>query len=323
MKENKDLIVSWVYAFSRQPQLTIHEQRLLLRVIEYAQASIIGYKLKDKPQIELGLWDVSLRLPKCAIFPSDMRHKEIIDTLHRLSERYMTFDNGDEWTKCNFIYSPSYKRNSGIVQFRVDNLLWDALTNFSKGYRRFELMSAFKLSSSYAIRMYLLLSGQTAPIQLKIDTLKQLLGIDADKYSRSDNFEMRVLQPSRQQLDEHCPYSFTFEKIRENAANKRSHVIGYRLFPIYLPQNRDSELEKRKLLSQISVAALPDEAWHYLAQIGFTNDEIKRNKATLLAASEQFDLVEFLSEIVGRARVAKNPKGYLVNSLKKALKEKG
>lgn len=320
MNENKDLIISWVYAFSRQPQLTIHEQRLLLRIVEYAQASIAGSKLKEKPHIELGLWDVLLRLPKKAIFTGDVRHQEVIDTLNRLSERYMTFDNGDEWVKCNFIYAPSYRRNSGVLQFRVDNLLWKVLTDFSRGYRRFELMSAFKLSSSYAIRMYLLLSGQTAPIQLKTDTLKQLLGIDAEKYTRSDNFEMRVLVPSQQQLNEHCPYSFTYEKVRE-ADNNRSPVIGYRFYPKYLPNNRDSELEQHRLLSQISLASIPDEALHYLRDFGFTEDEIRRNKPTLLAACELFDLTEFLCQVSGRARQAKNPKGYIVNAIKKAIKE--
>jgi hypothetical protein len=182
-------------------------------------------------------------------------------------------------------------------------------------------MCAFKLSSSYAIRMYLLLSGQTAPIQLKTATIKQILGINPDKYTRSDNFEMRVLVPSQQQLNEHCPYSFTFEKVRENADNNRSPVIGYRFFPVYLPSNRDAELEKRKLLSQISVAAIPDEALHYLHDLAFTEDEIKRNKPTLLAACELFDVVEFLSQVSGRARRAKNPKGYVINAIKKAIKE--
>ena len=326
--ENKDIIVSWLYCTAKQ-SLSLPEQRIVLRLIEHCHHFVAtGRLMKDNLcKIEHNLFDVIVCLHRTAVFERTTSFEEIKDTLIALSNKYLEIDNDEEWTKIDFITNPSYKKHSGILQFRVDNRFWDVLCDFSKGFRQLEIGTAMRLSSPYAIRMYMLMSGQKKPLYFSIEKLKNILGIAPDKYKykhgkhRIDHLEQRVLKPCQQQLYATCPYSFTYTKVRENDSYLRSPVIGIRLFPVYLPSNRDSELEKRKLLSQISVAALPDEALHYLQDLGFTREEIQRNKPTLLAAQEALDLVEFLSEIVGRARVAKNPKGYIINAIKRKIKE--
>ncbi|NAD31667.1 replication initiation protein, partial [Enterococcus hirae] len=44
--KNKDVVVSWVYTWSKQQDMSIHEQRIVLRILEACQAELKGVKLK-------------------------------------------------------------------------------------------------------------------------------------------------------------------------------------------------------------------------------------------------------------------------------------
>ncbi len=44
--ENKDMMVSWMYTWSRQQEMSIHEQRIILRILEYCQDEVKGMKIK-------------------------------------------------------------------------------------------------------------------------------------------------------------------------------------------------------------------------------------------------------------------------------------
>ena len=64
--KNKDVVVSWVYTWSKQQDMSIHEQRIVLRILEACQAELKGVKLKDyagtKRKFEHGLWDVDAQM---------------------------------------------------------------------------------------------------------------------------------------------------------------------------------------------------------------------------------------------------------------------
>ncbi len=38
--KNKDVVVSWVYTWSKQQDMSIHEQRIVLRILEACQAEL-------------------------------------------------------------------------------------------------------------------------------------------------------------------------------------------------------------------------------------------------------------------------------------------
>ena len=102
-------------------------------------------------------------------------------------------------------------------------------------------------------------------------------------------------------------------------------MIGFRFYPVYQPKFRDQELEKKELLIQIPGKALLDkEIYNYLtAQIGFTKEEVNRNKEILIEAQRTIpDLVYELSLLKGKSRDKKNPKGYIINALKGKVKDK-
>lgn len=255
--KNKDVVVSWVYTWSKQQDMSIHEQRIVLRILEACQAELKGVKLKDyagtKRKFEHGLWDVDAQMHVSDVIFSGRDYNEIIAALDSLAGRFFTYEDDEEWWKCGFISNPKYKKHTGIITFRVSNDLWDVFTKFAKGYREFELNKALALPTGYSLRFYMLMSGQVYPLDISLDNLKDRLGIPADKYKdkngkdRIDNFEERVLKPAKAALDESCPYTFNYVKVRENPNNKRSKVTGFRFYPVYQPQFRDEELEAERI----------------------------------------------------------------------------
>ncbi|KAB5164689.1 replication initiation protein, partial [Bacteroides thetaiotaomicron] len=191
-----------------------------------------------------------------------------------------TYEDDEEWWKCGFISNPKYKKHTGIITFRVSNDLWDVFTKFAKGYREFELNKALALPTGYSLRFYMLMSGQVYPLDISLDNLKERLGIPADKYKdkngkdRIDNFEERVLKPAKAALDESCPYTFNYVKVRENPNNKRSKVTGFRFYPVYQPQFRDEELEVKELQAKVTARhQIDSHVYEYLRySCGFTSE---------------------------------------------------
>ena len=38
--KNKDIVVSWIYTWSKQQEMSINEQRVLLRILEFCQTEL-------------------------------------------------------------------------------------------------------------------------------------------------------------------------------------------------------------------------------------------------------------------------------------------
>ena len=83
--KNKDVVVSWVYTWSKQQDMSIHEQRIVLRILEACQAELKGVKLKDyagtKRKFEHGLWDVDAQMHVSDVIFSGRDYNEIIAAL--------------------------------------------------------------------------------------------------------------------------------------------------------------------------------------------------------------------------------------------------
>lgn len=325
---NQDIVVSWIYTWSRQREMSINEQRVVLRILEFCQKEIKGIRISENlRQIEHTLFDVKLTMPISDAFFSDYKPADVKEALRTLSHRSFEYcDNkNDEWWMCDFIESPEVQFRSGKMTFRVDNKLWDIFLNFSKGYREFELNKALQLPTSYALRFYMLMSGQKNAFEFTIQKLKEWLGIPEDMYKTStgkdriDNIEARILKPTKEILDNSCPYSFDYIKKKENPDNKTSKVIGFVLIPIYQPKYRDTKLEKNGLIAQLSGRLIINSlVYDYFQNVlGFTSKEINGNKQTIVEAQETIpDLLNELGLLAGKSRDKNNPKGWIIQALK-------
>jgi hypothetical protein len=308
---NKDILTSFIYAWSRQKEMSLIEQRVVLRIIEFASNMINGIKLKDNMhKLDLGLKNVTITMPvQDVMLNTKRRHSDIEKALFNLRSRTFEYRESGRYTVCGFINNATYTYGSGEIKVEVGNKIWEVLLDFTSGYHRFELNKALALPTTYSLQFYMAMSGQNLPMKMTIEELKDWLAIPQDSYKtdgkdRIDHLEARILKPVKKVLDEICPYSFTYEKVRQNANNKKSPVIGIVLHSQYRPQNRDQELERKQLLAQTSVGFHDPQAISYMKQqMGISLTELNPHKDLLDKASRILpDFIGTLEHINGKRR---------------------
>src|SRR5690606_13949971 len=138
------------------------------------------------------------------------------------------------------------------------------------------------------------------------------------KYAKVNDFFRYVIEPAKKELDKNSPYSFEYTPIKTGRK-----ITAIKFYPIYQPQNRDNRIEAKKLqkstslswdLDRLTITYLKE---NYL----FSEDEIQNNRELFVSAqnSSTFDLLYFLSEQKRNAETKKNPKGWIINAIKKQL----
>ena len=77
--QNKDIVTSFVYTWARQKEMSILEQRVVLRIMEHASNQLKGIKLKDNlRKVDLGLFNVTITMPASdVLFNTKMKHGDI------------------------------------------------------------------------------------------------------------------------------------------------------------------------------------------------------------------------------------------------------
>jgi len=316
---NKDLLQSYVITTAKY-DFSTYEKRIIYRIIELLQHYTEGQKLNEKQKINLDLFgDAHIEMPIAYFLKDeqDKHHSEIKKALSSLEAKKMTYEDDKSWQIIRLIEKPIINKYSSLVSFRLNTLIYNAFLNFSKGYRKYELKIAMQFESVYAMRFYELMSGQKQPITYSIDNLKEMFQIQ-EKYERVNDFKKYVLDIAIRELDKCSPYTFTYKM---NKTGRSFTSVTF--YPKYQPQFRDPELEKKDLQKQISPAwDLSKNTLDYLINsFDFTQKEIKQNIDLLKQAQAEIEnFINFMSQVKPRANRAKNPKGYLINSIKKELK---
>ena len=325
---NQDITISWLLVWARHKStLTIHQMRLILRILEFCQAELKGLKIKDNlRQLEYQNDDVLIKIPVSDVYFSDFSLKSIRADLKDLRERTIELYEYETkaWSACGIIEKPHVYERTGMMEFKVDLQFWKVLLNLTHGIRKCELSKALMLPTVYSMWFYMFISEKSEPQNITIEHLKERLGISAEDYKRKDgkdridHLEERIIRPSQKALNESCPYTFKYEKIRENPSNKRSSVKFFRFIPVKQSQFRDENLEKRSLMAQTSVSLINQQAVDYMIQtMGFELKEVQCNKELLLEATKLIpNLPDKLRDIQNRRRIGNKDKGWIINALK-------
>lgn len=316
---NKDVLQSYILTTAKY-DFSVYEKRIIYRLVELAQCEIKGVDFrKDCRKIEhdlFGLVNITLPIRDLLNNEEDKNYTRIKDALLRLKNKSFEYEDEEIWQSISIIAFPDIKKRSSTVSFTIHPKIWDCMLDFSKGFRKYELKTAMSFESVYSMRFYELLSGQKYPLSYSFDDLKAMFQIEG-KYKETKDFIKRVVEPAKKELDGKSPYSFDY---KINKTGRKFTSIT--LFPMYQPEHRDSDLERKDLQKQISPSwDLSKNTLDYLRNgFLFTPAEIKQNIDLFKKAqSEIQDFIYFMSQVKPRANRAKNPKGYLINSIKKEL----
>jgi len=299
----------------------VYEKRIIYRLVELAQCEIQGLKFRDDcRKVEHDLWgytEVTLPISSLLSGEDDKNHLRVKKALKRLQKKTFEYEDDKTWECISIIALPKIEKWGSSVTFIIDPKIWNACLDFSKGYRKYELKAAMSFKSEYSMRFYELMSGQNSPITYGIENLKEMFGI-ADKYSdKTTNFIKYVIEPAKKELDEKSPYSFDY---KVNKTGRKFTSITFH--PVYQPEHHDPDLERKELQKQISLSwDLTRETLDYLKHgFGFDTKEIKQNIDLFKKAQHEIEnFLLFMSKVKPRANRANNPKGYLINAIKKEL----
>lgn len=320
---NKELFQSYILTTAKY-DFSVHEKRILFRIVELHQHLIEGKKLNQKYKIDSNLLGDSIYTMPIALFLKDgdsSNHLEVKKALGNLQKKEIVYEDEKIWASLTIIANPKIQKFSETVTFTVDKLINDALLDFSKGYRKYELKIAMEFESVYSMRFYELFSNQSKPINYSIDALKEMFGI-VDKYKLTADFIKRVVEPAKKELDEKSPFTFVYKELKTGRK-----ITSLQFIPIYQANKEDVSIKAKQLSKKTSTAFYLDPAdkAYLVAQYGFTDTEIKNNCdlfEALYKALEKGELVDKLVEL-RRVALSKNkPKAYVISSLKKYLSDK-
>lgn len=320
IKNNKNIIQSYTFTTAKY-DFSTYEKRIIYRLIEFAQDEIKGIMIRDNlHKIEPTLFGREITMPISDILKdeNDKNYTIAKKSFGALSEKFIIYEDDDIWQKTPIITNPKIKKNEGVSKFYVFDEIWKSLLDFTKGYRKYELVTAMQFKSVYSMRMYELMSGQKKPLKFSLEQLREMLCV-TDKYKLPANFKARVLDIAKKELDESSPYSFNYIEVKEGRK-----VVGFKFFPTFHPDKQDPNLLKIEMRSKLSASAqISREAYDYFRySFEFQAAEISKNKKTIIKGEQCIpDFIGFLSSLVGPSRTAKNRIGYVINAIKKKTEE--
>lgn len=319
--EAKNIIQS--YIFSRvHGSLSIYELRLLVKVVEYAQCELQGFVIKHElKKKEHNLYGHRVEVPIKSIIPPGSHHYEDAEKaarglLTKVVEHYSS-DSG-KWRAATIVSMVQHDRGTGLLSLDIHPWVWDCILDFTKGYVKYDMQVALRLSSPYALRLYYLMSNQPRKINYSIDELRRLMGT-ANKYPKNNDFIRRIIKPAADELLDHSPWACTYSIKMQ--ANRINSIL---FFPFEQTEKYTPTLEEKMLVAKSGSVFTAHHVYQYLRyNIGFEHKELMRNKKLLEDFGEKHsDPIGFLAELNHRdiksGRV--HGKGWFINAMKNIIK---
>lgn len=305
-----EIVQSFIYSVSRV-QLSLYEQRILLKVIEHAQMVLKGKLVKNCLfRMEHDLDNVKIEVPVRYILSEGSKHYEDIKeaAIKLMGRRFEFWDSKtNAWYSSPLIYNVAYVQGSGLLSFYVSKMLYDVALDFTKGFCRYDLETALSLPSPYAVRLYALVSGQSQPIVYKIDALKKMFGVE-NKYKQTRDFLLKVIDPAKRLLDRAECNSFTYSKIKD----------GNKVTAICIAPLKRRQLTADELAAKVSLKRLVDNEILIvmISYMGFTTKEIAAHKVLLHQFCELPYATDVIYNIERRFRKGKKSKGYVIAAIR-------
>ena len=168
---NKAVFQSYIWTCAKY-DFSPYEKRIIYRLIEFAQRWLEGIKIKDHMhKIEPSDCGVNITMPVASILrdEDDHNYAKAKAAFTSLSKKGAEYEDDKIWFYTAIIEHPKIEKGTGIATFHVYDPIWRAALDFTKGFKKYELITAMKFKSVYAMRFYELMSGQTQPLFVSLE----------------------------------------------------------------------------------------------------------------------------------------------------------
>lgn len=305
-----EIVQSFIYSVSRV-ELSLYEQRILLKVVEFAQAQLKGRLIKNSLfRMEHTLDNVRIEIPVKYILSEGSKHYEDVReaAIRLMGRRFEYWDtNSGAWYSSPLIYNVAYVEGGGLLSFYVSKMLFDVILDFTKGFCKYDLETALSLSSPYAVRFYALVASQSRPVVYTIGQLKLMFGLE-EKYHQTRDFLIKVVDAAKKVLDDAQCNSFTYSKIKS----------GKKVEAICISPLKRRQLSAEELAAKVSLQRLVDNEILVvlISYMGFTTKEISAHKVLLHEFCKMPYATDTIYNIERRFRKKKKTKGYVIAAIR-------
>lgn len=287
-KANNDLqFQSYIFTASKY-NFSVYEKRILYRLIQLEQ-KLINQEVLDKcVKVDASLFgDKTYRFPTSWLLASgetddteqtkSKNNTRFINALKSLQEKFIEYENSDIYGRVGIISKFEFEKRDRFITFKADQKILEMILDFSKGWRSYELKTAFNLKSQYAMRFYELIGNKNKPIEYGVNKFLRMFGLE-DKYKRTDGsrnlgaLKRFVIDKAKSELDKISPYTFDYRFIDNN-----SKIVLYPIFQAEFSTakiyNRNKALEDKNIYSVLSET----EIKIFIEEFGFTESGLKSN----------------------------------------------
>lgn len=152
----------------------------------------------------------------------------------RLYISYTSSNGSKRWAKISVFPTVTIPNDddrggeNAYIELEFHNDLKPYLLDLKARFKAYDMRNIQPLTSVYSIRMYILLKqfefiGQRT---FEVDTLKELLGVDANQYKLYGDFKRRVINRPQKDLKKYCDICFDF---KEEKRGRKVHKIHFKI----------------------------------------------------------------------------------------------
>lgn len=292
----------------------IYQMRVLSWIFVKAQQAT-GKADKNLKEINLqfALEVGQLEIPLSLITTDSSHARAHVRRAFLLQDKIFSADYKGIPTEVRAIAFPSLVKIAGkwFIRLYIHRSLWLELLDFTKGWRKLNIVSLLKIRRPTTMVLYFLIARQTSPQIYNTATLRNMLHLGKG-YEKRSNLIARVLKPAQQELA-HCDttFDYTFTTI-----SRTNHDDFITITPITLTPERSEEVSQAADNMQHD---LPAEVADYLAdKFNATPRDLATLTPLLARHRSPYQAIDQIARIrtaALRAR-ASNPMGYLIAALR-------
>lgn len=342
----RNVVESYIFATGHQ-DLSIYSERLLMLLVKAAQCQVNGLNFRDGSsiaQVNIGpLGDAMVEIEARELLSGDRstNYTQAKNAVLELMKKPISHerpamkggkpvldDNGNpvyEFEAHNLLNDVYINQKPGVIVVNVNKTTWEAILDFSKGFRRYDLQVAMQFSRTCSLRVFKLISNQRGPLTFTIQELREQWGL-TEKYKSTKDFIKYTIDSAKEELDRSSPWTFDYNPVYSNKAEENRGRVGRKSITAitFFPKHVARYEKTTNVINQVSPTMVLGKVIidRLVKSVGFSMAEIKANMILFDTAAKTFDLEEFLIQLAPRANRAANPQGYVINAIKMHLKEK-
>lgn len=298
---------------------SLYEVRIFTRIVLQANRVLKGKKFSHYLGQSIATDGINCNIGitiDTIITDGSHNYQAVIDAAKSLQDKVVEFYDRRTskyvYHRDHLINNVCYVEGSGVLTFTVSEWLLQYILNFiDSNFSMYDFENCLTLSSTYSVRMYWLFCSMSRPVTYRLSMLREMLGCQ-NKYSSNKDFIKRCIEPARKELEEKNLNGFSFTKKGR----------GEKVMITFSPVKRQSQTkEQLTAYSGNTLWVSPIVRNYLLNNVGFSKEELLRNKATLTDFCQVPLCEEHLYKIVQRARRKNANKGYIIAAMKNVYKE--